>query len=136
MWLSIPDGDIVTRRVNRRPDSIDRVLAGPQDVFRAPMTLGTAGVLRVDRPFTRRDGGLVTAWRTEGRLYGSGLRLARYARVELELSVFSTACCEVRLRPVCRHAHRWGGRRQRGYFDLAHRAADSVVAVVAASVKE
>jgi hypothetical protein len=62
-----------------------------------------------------------------GRLYGSGIRIARYTRVVLELMAWSGGATELRLRPVTRNIANWSERRQRRYFDVAHDTMDELV---------
>jgi hypothetical protein len=128
-WAWYPDLNIVTRRVERSPASIDCVLATEAASVATRVLSASAGALSIDAPFKQGDD-LAPTWRTTGRLYGSGPRLARYARVEIEVSAYDASGCELRLRSRCRHLYRWGRRRQRRYFDVAHRSADSIVATI------
>jgi hypothetical protein len=59
-----------------------------------------------------------------GRLVGSGARLIRFTRVDIEISAVSPGTLELRMLPRSLHIHGWGRRRQRRYFRLAHAAAD------------
>ena len=56
-------------------------------------------------------------------------RLHRNARVRLEVAEWSDRECELRLIPRTRHLRLWTERRQRRYFEAAHRAADELAAV-------
>jgi hypothetical protein len=67
-----------------------------------------------------------------GRLVGSGPRLTRFTRVEIEISSVSPHGLELRMLPRSRHIHGWGMRRQRRYFRLAHAAADHLQRVLTA----
>jgi hypothetical protein len=70
-------------------------------------------------------------WRGHGRLYGHGLRLAQYSRIEIEVAAWSNTACELILRPRCRHVRRWGERRWSRYFGLAVAAADALAGAIA-----
>lgn len=67
-----------------------------------------------------------------GRLVGSGPRLTRFTRVDIEISSVSPHTLELRMLPRSRHIHGWGTRRQRRYFRLAHAAADHLQQVLTA----
>jgi hypothetical protein len=87
-------------------------------------SLGAIGVLRVESWGCRgrcHDG---EALHLSGRLVGAGPRLARFTRVDIEISSVSPHTLELRMLPRSRHIHGWGIRRQRRYFGLAHAAAD------------
>jgi hypothetical protein len=67
-----------------------------------------------------------------GRLVGSGARLTRFARVDIEITSVCPHGLELRMLPRSLHIHRWGMRRQRRYFRLAHAAADHLQQVLTA----
>jgi hypothetical protein len=112
------DFDVVTRLVNQRASSLQQI------VGRMPPG---EGHLRFHRPFIAAIDAGCPSWHATGRLYGSGLRLARYTRVNIELTAWSDHATELRVRPVTRRLPTWGKRRQRRYFQLAHRTADDLV---------
>ena len=85
------------------------------DLMRRPSRCHTAHVLRLS-----------------GRLVGSGARLTRFTRVDIEISPVSPHGLELRMLPRSRHIHGWGLRRQRRYFRLAHAAADHLQQVLTA----
>jgi hypothetical protein len=93
----------------------------------ADLALGERGRLTVSAPL-RRTGGSHPTWHGRGRLHGRGPRIARSTPVELELRAWSATSVELRLRPTSRAPWRWGRRRARRYFDLAHLAADQLAA--------
>ena len=130
-WAWCSDLNLVTRRADRTAASIDCLLATEATApVAARLLRASGGALRIEVPFSPSDA-LVPTWRATGRLYGSGPRLARFARVEIELSDYDASTYELQVRARCRHVWRWGRRRQRRYFDAAHRAADSIVAALA-----
>ncbi len=126
--LRHPGLTVVTRRVNVSTSAVRAVLAHPDVLGRAP--LGDVGWLVIDAPLVRLDTGIET-WHGRGRLYGRGPRLARYARVEIVLTAWSDEASELTLRPVCPYPLRWGARRLRRYFALAHLAGDHLARVLA-----
>jgi hypothetical protein len=110
------DFDVVTRRVHRSCSALERNF----DV------LGSANPdLGVDGPFARGSGP-IPVWHTTARLYGSGLRIARYTRVHLEIAAWSERASELRIRPVTRRIGAWGVRRQRRYFARARDTIDDL----------
>lgn len=126
-----PDSEAVHRRVNRTPSTLERLLA---DADRLPtgtsVPLGTGGTLRLDAPLQSDRGGHLQAWYARGRLVGRGLRLARFSRIDIEIWPWSAESMELRVTPRARHVHRWGTRRQRRSFWLAHAAADNLLRVL------
>ncbi|MGH9185410.1 MAG: hypothetical protein ACRD0U_06310 [Acidimicrobiales bacterium] len=127
--------DTVARRVHVAPSSLVEFLsrdALPRAGDRLP--LGGAGMLRIDEGLAAAEP--TVTWRSTGRLYGRGPRLAVYARVELRLTAWSDQGCELRVCPIARHVARWGDRRQRRYFALAHQAADDVVRLLKAAAAQ
>ncbi len=67
-----------------------------------------------------------------GRLVDSGPRLTRFTRVDIEIWAVSPHTLELRMLPRSLRIHRWGTRRQRRYFRLAHAAADHLQQFLAA----
>jgi hypothetical protein len=125
---------VVARRVNRSTLLVQQLLLD-STVFDQGTTLyfDPIGTLRFDEPFAAIRSTPSPAWRATARLRGCGLRFVRYARVELEVAAWSDDASELRLRPVSRRVTRWGPRRQRRYFALAHRGADVVLELLTAS---
>jgi hypothetical protein len=111
------DYDVVTRRV-------DGTLSETRRLVEA--SAARSAQLRIDAPFTAV--GALRSWHTTGRLYAPGIRIARYTRVNLEITAWSAHTTEVRLRPVTRRIPNWGKQRQRRYFALAHRTVDELCA--------
>jgi hypothetical protein len=120
------DYEVVTRRLNRRSVLLGKVVSS------VPYALGS---LRFDEPFTAGGDTTCPRWYATGRLYGTGPRLHKYTRVEVELSAWSKVACELRLRPMTRRVPCWGKRRQRRYFRNAHRSADEMVRWFDAAVR-
>ncbi len=121
-------GDLVTvsRLVTVPIDKVGTVLGdGPAWPGPLALDLGDAGTLELTDPFTQEPRE-ATTWRAEARLRGRGLRLARYTRVQLEVSAWSEGASQLVMRPVARSPHTWGSRRLRQYFDLSHQAADQL----------
>jgi hypothetical protein len=111
-----PEYDTVIRRIDRSWSALERLLTVvPPD----------AEQLQIDQPFTTACGTPLLL-RTTGRLYGRGARILRYTRVHVEVMAWSRERTEVRLRPRSRRLPRWGARRQRRYFEIAHRTADEL----------
>jgi hypothetical protein len=67
-------------------------------------------------------------WRAYGRLVTGGWIPPRDERVELVVSAWSESTFEVRVVPRSTHFRRWGARRLRRWFRLAHEAADALAA--------
>jgi hypothetical protein len=111
------DADVVARRVRLAPSCAADVLdALPADV----------AALEFDAPFTAMGGATVPGWRTTGRIHMGGFA-GRSTKVDVECNGWSTDSIELRVRPVTRRVARWGRRRQRHYFELAHRSIDELV---------
>jgi hypothetical protein len=111
-----PEYETVTRRINRSLSSLAQVVES---------VAATVRPLRVELPFATAPG-TPPVLRTTGRLYGRGPRVARYTRVDVELSAWSHGATELRIRPVTRRVPAWSRRRQRRYFDVAHRTVDEL----------
>jgi hypothetical protein len=108
---------VVTRRIERTWPSV-------KDVF--DWLPAESGQLHIERPFRVVGGPRTPVLRARGRLYGCGLRLARYTRVEVEVDPWSHRVSELRVRPVRARLAIWSRRRQRRFFDLAHESADEL----------
>jgi hypothetical protein len=128
--------EVVTRRINQPTSLVQQVLLD-STVFGAgdALQLGPGGVLRIDKPFSAMPSDPTRAWQATGRLYGRGPRIVRYARVELEIAAWSDDASELRLLPVARHLTRWGTRRHRRYFTLAHDGADFILELLTAAAR-
>lgn len=112
--------DVITRRVDPTAASPSRFGAGTE------LDLGPVGRLRLDEPFVAADDD-PGCWRARGRVIGRGPRLARYARVEVVLQPWSADTHQLRIVPRSPFLPRWGVRRRRRYYDLAHAAADRLL---------
>lgn len=115
-----PEELVVGRWITTAGDPLARLPAlGAYD-------LAGGGRLTLDRGFGSRVPAISPTWATTGRVRAPGIRLARFARVEIELAARAATAFELSLRPVCRHVPRWGARRRARYFDAAHRSADEL----------
>jgi hypothetical protein len=125
--LSAADFDVVTRRAQLPFTKLGPAL----ETFPAQV-----GDLEFDGPFDAVGGVTVPGWHTTGRLHHRGWRAVRWTRVDVEVNAWSRASIEVRMRPVSRRVAAWGSRRQRRYFQLAHRAIDNLVRTIAVAVRD
>jgi hypothetical protein len=109
---------VLSRRIAASMASVELALADGE------------GILGLDEPF-RLEWMLprLPAWRTTAQL--ATPRGRRVARVELEITAWSSDATELVLRPLARHPERWGKRRLRRYFALAHGGIDHVASVLA-----
>ncbi len=132
MLLSWPTF-VVSRRINRPLPAVQSVLFDPRS-FRPGDTygIGTEGALTIDTPFRLTASYPAPAWRATGRLFARGSRAV--AGVELEVAAWSTETSELTMRPVARHPERWGRRRLRRYFALAHDSADRGLEILTGEV--
>ena len=90
--------DVVSRRINFRPDVVERTLLASDRRITMSIDGGSRIVLR---PFEFDL--LGSSLRARGRLHLSGVGIVRFARVRVEISALSDTACEVRVVPVCRH---------------------------------
>jgi hypothetical protein len=93
------------------------------------LRLPTGGRMEMDLPFRREQWHPLgrpefATVRTFGTLHGRSNR--RVCEVEIELSPWSEAMCEVLLRPAVRSPYHWGANRLQRWFTQAHAAADSL----------
>ena len=114
---------VVSRRINRPLEAVQTAIAEPTSFRRGDSYgVGSEGALTIDRPFHLVASYPGPTWRAEGRLFARGSRAV--ARVELEVAAWSPEATELTVRPIARHPERWGRRRLRRYFGLAHDSAD------------
>jgi GNAT superfamily N-acetyltransferase len=116
---------VLERRVNRPPDAVvkalrDRSTVAPANGF----ALGDGGSLVVDEALRSSPPTVAghESWRTTGRLLTDRGRLV--SRLDIEVSAWTPGSVVIQLRPLDRRTHRWGTRRTRRYFTLAHAGAD------------
>jgi hypothetical protein len=83
---------------------------------------GSRSALVIESPFEPAVG----EWRAYGRLVNAGWAPPRDERVELVISAWSETAAELRVVPHSTHFRRWGARRLRRWFRLAHEAADAL----------
>jgi hypothetical protein len=114
---------VVSRRINRPLDAVQTAIADPTSFRRGDSYgVGTEGAFTIDNPFELVASYPGPTWRAQGRLFARGSRAV--ARVEIEVAAWSGEATELTVRPVARHPERWGRRRLRRYFSLAHDSAD------------
>ena len=122
--------EVVTRWVDWGPVTVDEALPhwadNPERV-----ALGRGAELQLDADFERAADPHVPTWHAPGRLVWPDRRLMRVAHIEIDVTAWSEDKVEVSVRPAGRRVLSWGPRRERRYFDAAHRAATRVAAVVA-----
>jgi GNAT superfamily N-acetyltransferase len=124
-----PSKFVLERRVNRPSHAVARALRDRSTV--APPTgfsLGDAGTLVVDQTPRLSSPPILPgqeSWRTTARLLTGRRRLV--ARLDIEVSSWAPGSVLIQLRPLDRHPQRWGARRTRRYFTLAHAGADRLV---------
>jgi hypothetical protein len=115
---------IVTRRVPRSPEAVDRVLATEPPLVGPFVTVS---------PFRRLPQRLASwGWRADLRLCWPRTALMREPVVIAEVAPWSATMTEVWLAPCAPHALHWGDRRWDRYFTAAHATADAVVGVLTA----
>ena len=116
---------VLSRRIAAAMVSVEHAL-GEADALHPgqAIALGDAGTLSLEQPFELQWLPRWPAWRTCARLRTPTGR--HVARVELELAAWSSDASELLLRPIAGHPERWGKRRLRRYFALAHPSTDYV----------
>jgi hypothetical protein len=116
---------VLERWIDRPPHPVIDVLRDPRIV--APpwgFALEDGGTLLVDDapqpalfPIVRG----YESWHATARLLNRRGRTV--ARLDVEIGIGAPGV-SIQVRPLARHPHRWGARRVRRYFALAHSAAD------------
>jgi hypothetical protein len=123
---------VVDRWVEQPPDRIEAVLGDPSRLpIGTPITVDGGRGLVIVRPFARvaqRD--RQVSWKAPGRLLMQGTGLVRFARVEVEIIVWSDERSEVTVRRRGREIVTWSDARERRFFANAHRAAAHLARVL------
>jgi RimJ/RimL family protein N-acetyltransferase len=123
---------MLERRVNRPAHDVARTLRdGPTIAPANGFLLGRDGTLLVDgtpRPSLHAIVPGHESWRTTARLLTP--RGRQVARLEIEVGTWAPGSVLIQLRPLDRRPHRWGARRTRRYFALAHAGADRLEQVL------
>jgi len=122
---SPPPSYVLERRVNQPAYVIartlrDRTKIAPVDGF--ALDTGTLVIDEPPRPTARAAARGQRSWRTTARLLG--VRGQLVARVDIEIASWAPGSTSVQLRPSDHRTHRWGARRARRYFALAHAGVD------------
>lgn len=125
--LRISDLVGISQLVAVRRSHLAPILAAVSGDGTADLALSDVGRLRFVTPFAPVRS-TSDRWAASARLYGRGPRLARYARVEVEVAPWSHHASELRIRPTARAPHAWGVRRLHRYLDLSRLAADELTA--------
>ena len=122
--LSAPNF-VLERWIDKPSHPVTDVLHDPSIVAPASgFALGGGGTLLFDEapePAVSRIVRRYESWHATARLLNRRGRTV--ARIDIEIGV-GTPGVSIQMRPHTRHPHRWGARRVRGYFALAHDAAD------------
>jgi len=117
---------VVGRKLARQAAHLGSVVARADELLREPIALGAGGRLVAHGRFVPVDGAPVQTWATTARVHVAGLHLAKFVRVELEISEHSAGSCALDVRPISPNVRRWGKWRSERYFNLAHQAADTL----------
>jgi hypothetical protein len=124
---------VLQRRINVPLEVVERLLCSPQLIRRGTeFGLQPDGMyLRLDRPFgvTFPPFGVDGASWSAPATVRSG-RGRRIVALEIEINAWDPNATEVVVRPQARHPYRWGGRRLRQYFRVAHLTADTFTQLV------
>src|SRR5262245_23451970 len=122
---------IVTRRLSHAWPAIERAVSDPTILPVGGRLLLRSGALRLDSGFEPDNSGLVAGRMAQGRLLVFGPLAVRLHRVSIAVAPWSNSACELRVSPRARDVHQWSTRRQRGFFRLAHEAADRMSELLA-----
>jgi hypothetical protein len=125
---------VLQRRVNVPISSVERLLCSPH-VFRGGAEFDLHAdrmYLRLDRPFgvTFPPFGVDGASWSASATVRSVRRGRQLVALEVEINAWDPASTEVVVRPRARRPYRWGPRRLRRYFRVAHLTADVVTQVI------
>jgi hypothetical protein len=119
---------VLSRRVGRTPQLVDRALAGLAARHHDGLTF--AG------PFEHwvliGPWGSSPAERRAHAALDTGRRVPE--PVEVEIGPWDRRAVEVRLRPLAKRPERWSARRQARYFRAAHEAVDAFTQAIEAAV--
>lgn len=115
---------VLERRVNRSAHLVaktlrDRSMVAPTNGFE--LGEGTLIIEEMPRTSPKTLRGL-ESWRTTARLLSDRGRLV--SRLDIEVGAWAPGSVFIQLRPLDHSPQRWGPRRTRRYFALAHAGAD------------
>jgi GNAT superfamily N-acetyltransferase len=121
---------VLERRVNRPTEVVakalrDRSTVAPDNGFSLD-----EGTLLVDDPPRLSRSGVAgrETWRTTGQLRTDRGRLV--SRLDIEVGEWAPNSVFIQMRPIGSSPQRWGSRRTRRYFALAHAGADRLERVL------
>jgi hypothetical protein len=120
---------VLQRRINVPLAAVERLLCSPRLTDgNTRFDLDTEGLsVTLDRPFGLAfpPFGLAGAsWSVPATVRtGHGRKVVE---LEIEINAWDPSSTEVVVRPRARHPYRWGGRRLRRYFEVAHLTADAL----------
>lgn len=116
---------VLERWIDKPSHPVVDVLRDPSVVAPASgFALGDGGTLLFDeapQPAVSRIVRRYESWHANARLLNR--RGHTVARIDIEIGI-GTPGVSIQMRPHTRHPHRWGARRVRRYFALAHDAVD------------
>jgi hypothetical protein len=125
-----PSSPVVDRWITEPAERVEDAMHVAFDAGTV-LDLGSAGELHLDGPFTAVSAEGRAAWRAPARLVYRGASILRFTRVDVEVIAWSESLTEVTVRSSGRRVVTWGERRERRYFEQAHRAATRVAGVLA-----
>jgi hypothetical protein len=121
---------VLERPINQPPATIGIALSDGRELTQA-LARDEHGVLMLDGPLRFVSHSLHPSWRATGQLVSARGRPG--TRIALCVELGNGEAGRLYLRPLARHPERWGRRRLRAYFGLAHLAADQTVHAIRAA---
>jgi hypothetical protein len=118
---------VLERRINPSPTTIGRALSNGRELMNTLAHVEPAALL-LDGPLRFVPGSSSPSWRATGQLISP--RGRPVARIEVHVDLFDGDIGRLQLRPLAAHPERWGTRRLRNYFGVAHVAADQTVQAI------
>ena len=117
---------VLERRVNRPARSVTRMLRDSSVVASsAGFAIGGDGTLLVEAAPRVSAHPILPghqSWQTTAQLLSGRERVV--AHLDIEISTWTPNSMLIQMRPLDRSPQRWGARRTRRYFELAHAGAD------------
>jgi hypothetical protein len=112
---------VIERRINQPLTAIGFALSNRRELMKI-LARDEHGGLLLDGPLRPIPRARQPSWRATGKLISARGRPA--ARIEVHVELCNGEAGRLQVRPLARHPERWGRRRLRCYFGLAHLAAD------------